>query len=351
MLRPVISPSSVGATLSITREKFGQELKQVAQTLRIKLSYLEAIEDDRYSDLPGLTYAVGFVRSYADNLGLDSKDLVERYKDEAQGLNRKTQLVFPTPAAEAKVPTGAIILVALILVGLTYIGWTYFSDDAQTSVADAGTAPTPMVLAPPPEETPATTSAPIPGPTAMPAPAAAPAPQPVPASAAENGTAVAQDLVSAPQPDVTAAAASEAPAAAEAAPAVPAAPPAPAAEGAAAGGTAAEGAAAAGTQTAMAPPLPAAMEQARLPRLVIQATQDSWVQIRNKKDEAILTQVLREGDSYEVPEEKGLVLLTGNAGGITLVVDGKPLAPLGPVGSVRRNIALDPDALGGSAVE
>ena len=348
MLRPVISPSSVGATLSITREKFGQELKQVAQTLRIKLSYLEAIEDDRYGDLPGLTYAVGFVRSYADYLGLDSKDLVERYKDEAQGLNRKTQLVFPTPAAEAKVPTGAIILVALILVGLTYIGWTYFSDDAQTSVADAGTAPTPMVLAPPPDEAPATASLPSPSPTSAPVAAAAPAVQPAPAPAAESGTAVAQDLAPAPEPDVTAAAASEAPAPAvaatgttDAAPAVPAAPPAPAAEGAAA----------TGTQTAMAPPLPAAMEQARLPRLVIQATQDSWVQIRNKKDEAILTQVLREGDSYEVPEEKGLVLLTGNAGGITLVVDGKPLAPLGPVGSVRRNIALDPDALGGGAVE
>jgi len=35
-----------------------------------------------------------------------------------------------------------------------------------------------------------------------------------------------------------------------------------------------------------------------------------------------------------------------DAGGIVLVVDGQPLPPLGPVGAVRRNIALDPDLLG-----
>lgn len=367
-LRPVISPSSVGATLSITREKFGQELKQVAQTLRIRLSYLEAIEDDRYGDLPGLTYAVGFVRSYADYLGLDSKLLVERYKQEAQGLNRKSQLVFPTPAAEAKVPTGAIILVALILIGLTYVGWSYFSDDARPpAVAGAPAEPKPAAPAlPAPAPTAggsatgmAVTGAAATTDTATAAPASGPSTAPAPST--DGGTAVAAATEStAAQPDATAAVASEAPTTTQAATteaaateatattasagtttAVPGAPPAPPVPS-----TATDSAPAAGTQTAMAPPLPAAVELAHQPRLVIKAQQDSWVQIRNAKDEAILTQVLREGESYEVPEESGLVLLTGNAGGLTIVLDGKPLPPLGPVGSVRRNIALDPDVLG-----
>jgi cytoskeleton protein RodZ len=364
-LRPVISPSSVGATLSITREKFGQELRQVAQTLRIKQGYLEAIEDDRYGDLPGLTYAVGFVRSYADYLGLDSKLLVERYKQEAQGLNRKSQLVFPTPAAEAKVPTGAIILMALILVAFTYLGWTYFSDDAQPP-AVAG-APVEPKAAEPKATAPATpapaataggnaTGTTVPGTTATgttatgTTPATAPAPGlPAPApAAADSNTAVAEAeaATTTAQPDATAAVASEAPApapgpgaaaAADNVAAVPAAPPAPAA--------ATTESAPVATQTALAPPLPPAVELAHQPRLVIRAAQDSWVQIRNAKDEAVLTKVLREGESYEVPEEPGLVLLTGNAGGLTLVLDGKALPSLGPVGSVRRNIALDPELL------
>jgi len=351
-LRPVISPSSVGATLAITREKFGQELKQVAQALRIRLGYLEAIEEDRYAELPGLTYAVGFVRSYADYLGLDSKLLVVRYKNEAQGLNRRTQLVFPTPAAEAKVPTGAIILVALILIGLTYLGWTYFSDEAKPppAVAEQPAAPAPAPTQPAPAPAPlaggTTTDSSAQAPSA-PAPAAAPAVAPAPAAEAVTPAAAAPAPVPLPAPDATAAIASEAqvesaaPASPAAAPALVGAPPAPPAPQPAASETTAAGQ----EQVAVAPPLPAAVEAAHRPRLVIRAEQDSWVQIRNAKDEAVLTQVLREGESYEVPEEPGLVLLTGNAGGLVLVLDGQPLPPLGPVGAVRRNIALDPDAL------
>src|SRR5262249_61207999 len=61
----------VGELLRLTRERLGHELETVANQLRIRLSYLEAIEEARFRDLPGTTYAVGFVRSYADYLGLD----------------------------------------------------------------------------------------------------------------------------------------------------------------------------------------------------------------------------------------------------------------------------------------
>ncbi len=133
-----------------------------------------------------------------------------------------------------------------------------------------------------------------------------------------------------PAPAPSAAATTEAPGAGEsaAAEAIPAAPPAPAT------GTAAPAA----TQEAALPAEPVA-------RVVIRAKQDSWVQIRDAKDQAILTRVLREGESYEVPNEAGLVLLTGNAGGLVISVDGKALPPLGAVGAVKRNVALDPEKL------
>lgn len=351
---PVIQPTTVGGLLAVTRMKFGQDLRQVSQALRIRQGYLEAIEQDRHSDLPGLPYAVGFVRSYADYLGLDGKALVQRYKDEAQGLSRKPTLVFPAPVQEGKVPTGAIILVSLILVGLAYAGWTYFSRETQ--------APPAAVAAPPTSSGNTAGAAPAPTPSAVDAnaseaqpaatPAPAPAPQPeaplagtgggsAPAPGGSLGGPLAAPL---PQPGTTdMAVATPAPIAS---PGVT--PPPAVSDLTASGGGGPSPIPAAPAAPAVAP---AATQEAALPpakpaaRVVIRAKQDSWVQIRDAKDQAIVTQVLREGDSYEVPDQPGLVLLTGNAGGLVITVDGKTLPPLGAVGAVKRNLALDPDKL------
>ena len=78
---------------------------------------------------------------------------------------------------------------------------------------------------------------------------------------------------------------------------------------------------------------------------MLHAVEDSWVQIRDRKEALLLTRVLRSGDTYYVPDRDGLTLLTGNAGGIAIEVDGVALAPLGPTGEVRRQIALDPARL------
>ena len=86
-------------------------------------------------------------------------------------------------------------------------------------------------------------------------------------------------------------------------------------------------------------------------RIVLRALQDSWVQVRDRQDALLLTRVLRAGDTYIVPARDGLTLLTGNAGGLEIRVDGVPVPPIGPVGTVRRQIALDPARLlSGTAV-
>jgi len=59
---------------------------------------------------------------------------------------------------------------------------------------------------------------------------------------------------------------------------------------------------------------------------------------------------MRPGDVYRVPDKQDLTLLAGNAGGLEVSVDGRPLPPLGPEGAVRRDISLNVDALlGGKA--
>ena len=61
---------TVGRYLKTERELQGQDLQQVAEMLRIH-SYLQAIEEGEIDQLPGPTYAVGFVRAYAEYLGLE----------------------------------------------------------------------------------------------------------------------------------------------------------------------------------------------------------------------------------------------------------------------------------------
>ena len=54
----------VGGLLRASRLRVGEDLPDIARMLCIRCPYLEAIEDGRYEDLPGSTYAAGFVRSY-----------------------------------------------------------------------------------------------------------------------------------------------------------------------------------------------------------------------------------------------------------------------------------------------
>nr|WP_051341302.1 helix-turn-helix domain-containing protein [Azospirillum halopraeferens] len=119
--------AGVGTTLREARQRRGVELRDVAETLRIRHVYLLAIEEGRYGDLPGTAYAAGFLRSYAEYLGIDADSIVRRFKEEMAGRARKQELYFPTPVPEERVPGGAVLLGALVLAGVVYGGWYYLS--------------------------------------------------------------------------------------------------------------------------------------------------------------------------------------------------------------------------------
>lgn len=106
-----------------TREMYGEDLGEIAEALRIRHAYLSAIEQGAFDELPGPTYAVGFVRSYAAFLGLDADEVVRRFKDDVAGLERTQELHFPEPVNEGKVPGGALVLIALVLLVGAYGGW------------------------------------------------------------------------------------------------------------------------------------------------------------------------------------------------------------------------------------
>jgi len=86
-------------------------------------------------------------------------------------------------------------------------------------------------------------------------------------------------------------------------------------------------------------------------RVSIKALSDCWIQVRAPDQSIVFSRVLKSGEVYQVPGKPGLSLRTGNAGALEIAVDGKAAPSIGGVGMLRRNVALDPDALlGGTAV-
>jgi Uncharacterized protein conserved in bacteria len=74
----------------------------LSRQLRIRRAFLEAIETGRFADLPGPTYAAGFVKAYADFFGLDAADIVRRFRNErAKAMERNPCISLrPSPNAE-----------------------------------------------------------------------------------------------------------------------------------------------------------------------------------------------------------------------------------------------------------
>ncbi|MEQ8953130.1 MAG: helix-turn-helix domain-containing protein, partial [Gammaproteobacteria bacterium] len=65
----------------LAQERVRQELseKEVADKLHITMHYVRSVEADRYDKLPGAVFAKGYIKSYAELLGLDSSELLSAY--------------------------------------------------------------------------------------------------------------------------------------------------------------------------------------------------------------------------------------------------------------------------------
>lgn len=317
---PTAPAARLGAELRNARLSLGWELGDLARSLRIRQSYLEAIEAGRISELPGTTYALGFVRTYASALGLPGEQVASRFRAESGEANIRPTLSFPAPVPQRGVPAGALMLLGIVVMIGAYSGWYYFSEHQRTPVQTV--PPIPDRLLPAQEKPP-----PSPQVASILPSAAAPAPAPPPI--VQSGQ---------PQPVATTQvhAASSEPAPQAAAP-VPS-PPAPIPQPQAATPPA--------TAPAATDPLPAT-DTPSGPRVIVKASGDAWVTVKPKGGgPALLNKLMHAGDSWTVPADKSnLLLTTGNAGATEIDVDGTPVQGIGGSGMVRRDLPLDPDIL------
>ena len=84
----------VGHTLRMKRVARRMTLAEASRVTRIPLATLEALEEDRFDELPGEVFVRGFLRSYAKTLGLRPAEILAMY-----GASRRVSLATPLPVA------------------------------------------------------------------------------------------------------------------------------------------------------------------------------------------------------------------------------------------------------------
>lgn len=313
--------TGVGVELREAREQLGWSLADVAANLRIRYVYLLALEEGRIADLPGIAYAVGFVRAYAKLLGLDPNVMSRRLRADVGADHRKPELEFPAPVPDRGVPAGVVVLLGVVLAIGAYVGWYRMSGDRP------GPAPVQAV----PDRL-ATLSEPS---------AKPPASKPEPEHA---GTASSQSQshgLGPTTPQATAQSASFSPI-----PPTSAAAAVPPSAGSPPGAAGSPSAPAGSASSLIVGNTPAPPPSADSPHIVLRAQADSWVQVRERQGQVLLNRVLRAGETWQVPQQQPgqppLLLTTGNAGGTELLVDGVVAPSIGGSGVVKRDLPLDP---------
>jgi len=293
----VESPRSAGALLKAAREREGLHLAVLAATIKVAPAKLQALEQDRYDELPNATFARALAQSVCRSLKIDPRPVLALLPQvdnpPLEGAMGKLNTPFQEHGARGDGPgltwaskpmfwAGGLLLLAAVLVGLLpsdlLDGWT--------------SAPAVAPLA----------SAPATAPVTMPAPASAPS------AGASEVSATPQAADAAPSTAASLPAAS----AAAALPAVAAAPSAPAA------GPAPAGAATVGV-------------------LGLRASAESWVEVIDAQDNIVFSRVMQAGESVAVDGRPPLRLRIGNAGGTVVTFRGQPvdLAPYTRVNVAR----------------
>ena len=92
---------TIGQQFKAARERKRISLQVAAQKTKAKIQYLEAIERDDFGKMPAPVYARGFIRTYADFLGIDSVPLVKEYNERHGGQGRPPA---PPPSARLVKP-------------------------------------------------------------------------------------------------------------------------------------------------------------------------------------------------------------------------------------------------------
>lgn len=277
---------TVGQDLRAARLRRGDDLATASKVLKIRKDHLEALEEDRLEALPGRTYAVGFVRSYADYLGLDAAQCVERFKAEIAGrsdADHMPQVQVIDEDENRRLPQGWKIVAGLVALLMLY-GVYYLVSSARSMFSEPTTPPAPAAVVAKP-----IVARVVPhraAPTTSPAAAAPSYQQPAAAAPAVAPTTV--------------------------------------------------------------PPLPAGIvygQQNTNARVVLRAHQPTRILVQGANGVVYFNRSLNPGDTFHVPNKTGVTLTTTNAGAVEVELDGQSMGFAGQGNAVAEALSLDPQSI------
>lgn len=266
---------SIGKLLRETRERLGLTQEEVERATRIRCRYLQALEDGDLDSLPSPVQSRGFLRNYADFLGLDPDAVLLQYAEAIHGLAEDNRRGAEPSAQRARVQVQArgpswfssdlLVAVAISLTVLVVLIWG--GSRVFAAVRQDGQAPN------------------------------------------ENGL----DLMTAPSPTQTATASATVQEEVESAPAAPVVTPA-------------------GEET-----LPAELiGEGETPvgvNVRVLVEKRAWMEVSVDGEPAFAGRVA-PGEILEYQGSQQVRLLTGNGGGLRIVYNGQDQGRLGAVGEV-----------------
>lgn len=292
---PAEKEGKVGLLLKEVRIKQGKTLPEISQELCIRKVYLTAIEESDYDNIPEYPYGIGFIRSYADYLGLDGVNIVQMYKEEAEAAVRKNSSYFVIePQVEATVPSKKYLMISLLALIGVYFAWSAYnrmnsqsgeSPVVSETIAEVENGNDENVDFPLKVENYSTVSE-----------TAAAAEENLPVvdatNAEDNNPQVVVKETNFVEPENKK------------------------------------------EETPAAEPVPAKTEKG----LVVRVKNETWVEVKND-NKLYISKVLNPGDSYTLPNDTNLKLSVGKSEGVEVLYNGKPAYTVSP--NKKMNISVD----------
>lgn len=296
---------TVGQDLRTARLRRGDDLASVSRVLKIRKDHLEALEEDRIEALPGRTYAVGFIRSYADYLGLDAVQCVERFKAEIAGRGDTsiTPITVIDEDAEHRMPHGWKIMAGVVVLLVLY-GAYQLAASADKMMNEPTVAPAPVVTRPVAHKAAPPVQLTVTQPLTHPLDTTLPVGEGVTGQQAATPPATAQTT-----PGAT-------------------------------------------TPTAVPPPAEQPLPQGQVygdaskpARVVLRAREATRILIQGADGRVYQNRLLKPGDSYRLPNIPGLTLTTPNAGAIEVNLDGSAMGVAGHSQETTEALSLDAQSI------
>jgi transcriptional regulator with XRE-family HTH domain len=143
---PELDPAwRAGRKLSEARRQRGWSIEEVADRIRVRKEFLEALEDMNVKLLPGKAYALAFLRSYARELGMDEKAILDQFQDESALTREDAAKQIRNPTSKPRRQRPWTLAAGVVVVAALFVGWRAYEANNDPSEDVVAGGPPPVV--------------------------------------------------------------------------------------------------------------------------------------------------------------------------------------------------------------